>query len=281
LRNAPSPQHGTLTWLAQAGDALASFFLPANCRLCETPLIHASRLPICANCLDSFVRIGDLFCHGCGLPFGSPPSEKPTQHELESQPEPLCGACRLGTYRFARARSVFRYQDALVRAIVMLKFEEIEPLADWFTVQLAKLARESGLAETHVVVPVPLHKARQRERGFNQAELLSKRLAKRLKLRHEGVLLVRKRPRPDKHLLTERERWDAVGGAFAARSGSQVDNQRVLLVDDVMTTGATLDACAKALRDAGAGAVNCLTIARAIVRYPQKPGLDSGQRYAR
>jgi predicted amidophosphoribosyltransferase len=80
---------------------------------------------------------------------------------------------------------------------------------------------------------------------------------------------VRKRPRPDKHLLTSHERWDAVRGAFATHEGSQVDNRRVLLVDDVMTTGATLDACAKALREAGARSVLGLTVARAILNLQQ------------
>lgn len=156
-----------------------------------------------------------------------------------------------------------------MRAVVMLKFEDMEPLANWFAARLWELAKQHV---ADVVVPVPLHKVRHKERGFNQAELLSKRLAKQLELPHEGVLLVRKRPRPDKHLLTERERWEAVRGAFATRSGSQVDRKRVLLVDDVMTTGATLDACAKALREAGATGVSCITVARAVVRNPHKVG---------
>ena len=80
---------------------------------------------------------------------------------------------------------------------------------------------------------------------------------------------MRKGPGPDKHLFTSNERWEAVRGAFATRPGSQVDKQRVLLVDDVMTTGATLDACAKALREAGASSVLGLTVARAILN-PQK-----------
>ncbi len=146
----------------------------------------------------------------------------------------------------------------------------MEPLADWFADRLAEVVRQNGKAlEADLIVPVPLHKIRRRERGFNQAELLSKRLAKRLGLPHQGVLLVRKRPRPDKHLLTSNERWEAVRGAFATRRGSQVDKRRVLLVDDVMTTGATLDACAKALREAGASSVLGLTVARAVLN-PQK-----------
>jgi competence protein ComFC len=82
---------------------------------------------------------------------------------------------------------------------------------------------------------------------------------------------MRTRPRPDEHILSVRERWDSVRGAFATRSGSQVDNLRVLLVDDVMTTGATLDACARALRKAGAKSVIGLTVARAAKQLVEEP----------
>jgi predicted amidophosphoribosyltransferase len=88
-------------------------------------------------------------------------------------------------------------------------------------------------------------------------------LARRLRLPYRPVLLMRSRPRPEKHLLSQEERWEAVRGAFAMRQGDRVDNLRVLLLDDVMTTGATLDACARALRDAGARSVLGLTVARA------------------
>jgi competence protein ComFC len=97
-------------------------------------------------------------------------------------------------------------------------------------------------------------------------KLLSKRVGKRLKLPYQGILLVKKRPRPAKHLLPERERFEAIRGVFATRPGSQVDNKRVLLVDDVMATDATLDPCAKALRDAGATEVSCFTVARKLFR---------------
>jgi predicted amidophosphoribosyltransferase len=92
-------------------------------------------------------------------------------------------------------------------------------------------------------------------------------------LPYRAVLLTRTKPRPDKHILTFEERWDSVRGAFATRPGSKVDNLRVLLVDDVMTTGATLDAAARALRDAGAESVIGLTVARAA----RHPAVGSGE----
>jgi ComF family protein len=175
----------------------------------------------------------------------------------------LCPICRDRTYAFERARSFAIYDGALVRAILLLKFEQIELLGKWFAERLAEVAlgEEKAMA-ADVVVPVPRH--RERERGYNQAALLSKPLAKRLCLPHKSVLLMCTRARPDKRILSLEERWESVRGAFATRPGSQVDNLRVLLVDDVLTTGATLDACARALLEAGAKSVIGLTVARAV-----------------
>jgi ComF family protein len=260
--------------LQQVADALTSIFLPADCRLCEQLLTSGSRLPICEKCLREFPRIEGRVCQVCGVPLEAEDAQycKSGQQELPLREPRKCVVCQIDTFHFDMTRSFARYEDPLVRAIVLLKFEEMEPLADWFADRLAEVVRQhASELRADVVVPVPLHKVRERERGYNQAEMLSKRVAKRLGIAHQGILLVRKRPRPDKHLLTSHERWEAVRGAFATRAGSQVDNRRVLLVDDVMTTGATLDACAKALRDAGASSVLGLTVARAILN-PQQVG---------
>jgi competence protein ComFC len=243
-------------WLADMRDALASILIPAPCRLCEALLTHSSRIPVCQSCLDGFPRLPEKICVGCGVPM---PDVAAVPGEMLR-----CAACRLGTYAFDCARSFALYENELARAVVLLKFERIEPLGKWFAVRLAEIVAQNAEAfVADVVVPVPLHRDRAKERGYNQAELLSKPLAKLLRLPHRGVLLVRTRARPSKHVLTLRERWAAVRGAFEIRPGSQVDNQRVLLLDDVMTTGATLDACSKALRDAGAKSVVALTVARA------------------
>jgi competence protein ComFC len=238
-------------------DALVSVIFPAGCRICDRLLTGASRVPICEECLASFAPASGIACEICGRPL--PALTRDLERSL------FCSACQEKTYAFDRARSFAVYQGALVEAILLLKFEQIEPLGGWFARRLAEVVdRERDLLEADVVVPVPLHRDREKERGYNQAALLSRPLAKQLQLPHKAVLLVRTRARPDKRILTLEERWESVRGAFATRPGSQVDNLRVLLVDDVLTTGATLDACARALRDAGAKSVLGLTVARAV-----------------
>jgi competence protein ComFC len=257
-------------WLAEAGDAVVSVLFPAGCRLCERLLLRASRLPICEECLASFAAMPGRVCRICGSPpetsFVTVP-RPPEITDIVEEDRPVCATCRVRAYGFDRARSYAAYDGALVRAIVMLKFERMEPLGAWFADRLVEVAL--GEAETFavdVVVPVPLHFERERERGYNQADLIAKPLARRLGLPYRAVLLMRTRPRPDKQVLSLSERWESVRGAFATRPGSQVDKLRVLLVDDVVTTGATLDACAKALRGAGAKSVIGLTVARAARR---------------
>jgi len=263
-------------WLSGAGDALVSVFFPAGCRLCERLLVQASTLPICAECLGSFAALGGAGCEKCGQPLATwSLTGPPDAHSAEVL---LCPVCQGRTYGFDRARSYALYQGAIVRAIMLLKFERMEPLGRWFAERLIEVVRREAIG-VDIVVPVPLHRQRQRERGYNQADLIAKPLARKLGLPYRAVLLTRTKPRPDKHILTFEERWESVRGAFATRPGSKVDNLCVLLVDDVMTTGATLDAAARALRDAGAKSVIGLTVARAA-RHPAVGSVESNPRDA-
>ncbi|MGC1482441.1 MAG: ComF family protein [Candidatus Acidiferrum sp.] len=266
MQTAESARRGVRGWLAEAGDAIVSLFFPAGCRICESLLAGASRVPICDECLSSFEAPSEKKCEICGQAVGWMTMEE-ERH--------VCWVCQQKTYAFERARSYGIYEEPLVRAILLLKWERIEPLGRWFAERLAEIAKREGeTLAADIVVPVPLHRDRERERGYNQAGLISKPLALRLGLPHKAVLLMRTRPRPNKQVLSFEERWDSVRGAFATRPGSQVDNKRVLLVDDVMTTGATLDACARALLESGAKSVVALTVARAARNSPQAP--DSG-----
>ncbi len=216
----------------EISDAVVSVFFPSGCRICDRLLTSASQVPLCEECLSSFAPVLGILCEVCGRPLPG----------LNREPEQplLCPACQDKKYAFARARSFALYENAVVRAILLLKFEQIEPLGACFADRLAEIVSAEGRAiAADVVVPVPLHRERELERGYNH------------------------------------ERWESVRGAFATRPGSQVDNLRVLLVDNVLTTGATRVACARALRDAAGKSLIGLTAARPSETPCQAP--ESGK----
>jgi ComF family protein len=160
----------------------------------------------------------------------------------------------------------------MVQAVSLLKYHAVTPLARWFAERLAETAAaEPTFAEAELVVPVPLDAARRRERGYNQAELIARPLARLLGKPLEPSLLVRTRARPDKLKLSRHERWQTVRGAYRASEGVRIDKARILLVDDVFTTGATLDACARALRAQGARHVLAATVARVTREWVPTP----------
>lgn len=252
-------------------DALISVLFPAPCEICGGVLTTARLLPICENCFVALKPLPKPICAKCGRSF---PSEIFADAEV-----PRCFACRRGLYAFDAARSYGAYTDEMVRAISLLKYERLTRLGSWFASKLHAIVQENpDFAAMDVVVPVPLHRARRRERGYNQAELIAKPLARMLKVPLGPYLLVRTKPRPARLLLSRRERWLTVRGAYEIRSGTRIDNLRVLLVDDVFTTGATLDACSQALRKAGAKRVVGLTVARVLWRGnppPERLGLKT------
>ena len=116
-------RQGMRGWFAQASDALVSVFFPSGCRICERLLTSASRVPLCEECLSSFERVAGSLCEICGrrLPGWKQQPEQPL----------LCPACQDRTYGFDRARSFAVYENSVVRAILLLKFEQIEPLGAW------------------------------------------------------------------------------------------------------------------------------------------------------
>ncbi|HTP44636.1 MAG TPA: ComF family protein [Candidatus Acidoferrum sp.] len=232
--------------------------LPAPCRICGAMLANAGRIPICEACFALIAPIAEPMCQCCGRPFEVAP-------QAHSSPG-LCRLCRTHFYAFDRARSFAHYNDALAGAIVLLKYEEVTRLGSWFAERLANLVRSAGDDfRADVVVPVPLHPDRRRERGYNQAELIARPLAKNLGLDLGAYLLVRTKPRPAQLVLSRSEHWKSVRGAYATRPGVRVDKLRILLVDDVLTTGATLDACSRELKRAGAASIMGLTVARVVL----------------
>ena len=258
----------------RALDAISSVVFAAPCRVCGQSLTNASRVPMCLTCLDSFERIAAPLCDLCGHPFAVPfagPSAASNSAPLSPL---LCRLCRKNTYGFDRARSFAVYSDALFEAIILMKYEEVTRLGHWFADRLAKLEDFSTAPwRPDVVVPVPLHPERRRVRGYNQAELIARPLAKRLGIALKPDLLIRTKSRPPQLLLSRHQRWESVRGAYATPASRAVD-LRVLLVDDVLTTGATLDACARALKKAGAARVIALTVGRVVPEW-SRPAASS------
>jgi competence protein ComFC len=245
-------------------DALAAVIFPAPCRICGATLLEAGTIPICAKCLDSLdppeAWSRGPRCDLCGRPFISPMAAEAAL--------PLCLLCRRGMYAFERARSYSAYTEEMHKAVMLLKYEGLIRLAHWMGERMLEtFERERGEFRPDVVTPVPLHTVRQRERGYNQAEWLARPLARKLGVPLRRDVLIRKLPRPDKLLLSRSERWGLARSAFAAREGARVDKLRVLLIDDVFTTGATLDACSRALLKCGAASVFGLTAARAVPNW--------------
>jgi ComF family protein len=166
---------------------------------------------------------------------------------------------------FRSARAAVAAQGVALDVIHRYKYHR----ALWFEPFLADLlVRAAGpvlaAGDWNLIVPVPLHPLKKREREFNQAERLAVRLGRATGLRTDARLLRRVRPTQTQTLLSRRERTKNVHHAFRLRRGRQLDGERVVLVDDVLTTGATTSACARILRQAGAGDVCVWTVARGL-----------------
>ena len=156
-------------WLKGACGAMSSIIFPASCRLCDHLLTDATRLPICQLCLSSFTASLPGSCDICGMPATFDP-EFPRAISY-------CSDCQQRRFAFQLARSYGLYEGTLARAIVLLKYERIEPLGAWFAERLTEVVRkEQERMEADAVVPVPLHRQRARERGFNQVEVFGRPL---------------------------------------------------------------------------------------------------------
>jgi ComF family protein len=213
--------------------------------------------PLCHECLSRVRWIAEPCCSSCGLPFATPPSR-------------LCGRCLEDPPPFRRLRAVACYgasdeaRDPFGLALRGLKYAGRRALARSLSALLADRYPYPG-ERFDVAAPVPLHLERLRSRGFNQALLLAREPARRFGLPLDAGLLVRSRATPPQVGLSERARRGNVRSAFALRSGRSVNGKRVLLVDDVCTSTATVRACAYLLRQRGAESVDVLVASRALL----------------
>jgi ComF family protein len=237
---------------AGALSALLDALLPPQCLTCDAPVDAPGRF--CAACFSRLSFITEPCCTGCGVPFA---------HTGQGGPERLCPACRLHPGPWGRARGALRYDDQSRRVVLALKYRDRTE----FAAALAPLmVRAAGplVAEADVIVPVPLHRRRLLARRYNQAALLARAVAREQGL--PAVLDGLRRVRPTLSLadLGSEARAVAVAGAFEVRASRLgcITGQHVLLIDDVLTSGATCRACAEVLLKAGASGVDVLVAAR-------------------
>jgi ComF family protein len=241
------------TWLSDLGEAVQALVFPWSCAICGMEGVTG---PFCSQCrgelLENSVSASKSVCPRCALQVGP-------YADLRGG----CGSCRDKSLGFDASFAMGPYEGTLRELCLRLKREQNACLASWLSELLFEARHEvfSSLPPDTLVVPVPLHWWRQWQRGYNQADALAEGLAKRLKLPIRRLL---KRVVHTRKLtaLGRTVRGDIVRGVFRVRSRSRLTGRTVLLVDDILTTGATCGAAARALKQAGAQRVVVSVLAR-------------------
>jgi ComF family protein len=226
--------------LTRLGGMALDLLYPPRCALCSA---HGSFL--CEACEGSLPRAGGVRCDACWLPIGAPE----------------CMACKEHPTLLRRLRAVYRYEGGVRTLVQGFKFRGLSSLGPALGERLAACYEQQGL-ETEVIVPVPLTTARRRSRGYNQALLLAREVSKLTGVPVVEALRRTGNAPPQAQSATAEERRANVVEAFAVADTAAVEGRRALLIDDVATTGATLNACAVELLAAGAVEVDGLTLAR-------------------
>jgi ComF family protein len=227
---------------------------PEVCQLCQAARATPAEGYVCGDCRSKARFIQAPLCERCGRPY---------EGDITTRFE--CANCQEMEWHFQSARSAVVARDPVLEVIHRYKYQR----ALWFEPFLAELlirAASPALAAQRpsMIVPVPLHPAKRREREFNQAERLAARLSAATQIPVNKRLLQRVVPTRTQTQLSRPERLDNVRNAFAMRQGQRLNGERIVLVDDVFTTGATTSACARVLAAAGAGEVCVWTVARGI-----------------
>ena len=252
----------TARWRAMVHGAAAGrrilldAVLPPRCLACGAAVDRTGT--VCPHCWQGLTFLGPPLCSRCGLPF-----------EVPAEAETVCGACIRRPPVFGKARAALAYDDASRRLLLAFKHGDAIHAADAYGAWLFRASAEL-VADADLIAPVPLHRWRLLRRRYNQAALLARRLAAFGGAELCVDLLRRQRQTPSQGRLGLDARRRNVRGAFVVSPGraARVRGRRIVLVDDVYTTGATVDECARTLLKAGAVSVDVATLARVVRTQP-------------
>ena len=222
------------------------FALPPRCAGCGTIVgdVHA----FCTDCWKQVDFLGENGCSTCGMP-------------LQATEQSTCGACLARPPRIERSRAVVAYGELARGLAIRLKYGRKVAVARTMARYMAPLVVAGG---DRVLVPVPLHRTRLWNRGFNQSALIARELSRRLGIPADPLALSRTRSTPPLKDMSPLQRRKTVAGAFRVRDKRAVAGKTVILVDDVLTTGSTAEACARSLKRAGAARVELVSWARVV-----------------
>ncbi len=245
------------TYLSPWMTVLLNLFLPMYCRQCGERLLTKENNFFCPNCWEGALKIERPFCSHCGKPHQKIVG-------LGSLSNFLCTACRDKPYKYIdRVWGAVHYGGVVSEAIKLFKFQAKISLAEVLGGLMVEFAEKEMIPESYdCIIPVPLYKTRKRERGFNQAELLAEVLIRDFFVHAvlDHTSLKRIRPTHTQSHLSKEKRAKNVRGAFAC-TGDSLKGKRVLLIDDVITTGGTVSECARSLRLAEVLKVDAFAIA--------------------
>lgn len=232
--------------------ALFDFFFPPKCPLCGENQESLPDERPCPACLSQIKFFSSPRCPRCGISFHS-----------ASESDHLCSECLTEQRYFTKARAICQYDGLIVEAISRFKYGGVTRLARPLASLMAEYRDpEFLLPDFDLILPVPLHPGRLRQRGFNQSLLLARYFGRKHSIPLEFTALRRARPTQPQTRLSGSERQTNVRGAFEVRKPEVVAEKRILLIDDVFTTGATVRECAKVLLASRAKRVDVLTLAR-------------------
>jgi ComF family protein len=235
-------------------SSLLSLIFPLECKICKRNLEAGNLTYICGECFNRITFLQRPYCHKCGKPFtisGYPPAR-------------LCRECRTGGAYFDRIYALGRYKGVLREAILLLKYKRVRALIDPLGELLVKYCQRSlKMDDFDVIFPVPLFRARKQEREFNQTEVLARIIGKHFLLPVSVGNLLRIRDTKGMNALGPPERKKNVKDAFKVKRKTELRERNILLLDDICTTGATVDECSRLLLEAGAKGVSALILARA------------------